>query len=915
MVGTPNLPDATLAPWLKLAGDGAVLITSNQRAARYLSQQYTALARSQGLSGWTTPRILTWSAWLSELWREVALHDASARVQISAAQEMELWRRVIAQSQKASPWNEVPLAGLTQQAWKLLQQYGDGLATLARFGLSRPDWQQLQKWAANFSADNHRNGWLPAAQLERELEQRLPAKQWQPPAQIVLWGFDEFTPAQRRLMAALREVSQVHEVSPSVAASSETRGHVLACSSQPDEIHAAAGWARVRLQENPQARLAVITTKAKEDRGQIYRTFSRELPGGSFAFSLGFPLSHISLIQTACTLLRWPWQSLPQQQISALLVSNALSGGYESLLRMAEFDCDKFLTRNTTDSAADLEQFTGWLRDNVTRAQTPRASELLRRCQQALQLKRRESDSASNWADRFRKILSTFQFPAAAKSSADFQTVERWERLLDDFAALSFDGAQYSPHEALERLQQMADDTLFQPESAPVSVEILGPLEAAGSLFDGIFFLDCSEDRWPIPVSPNPLLSLDLQKQYAMPGAVRGANIASAKRMTERLLRSAPEVFFSYPAHGPEGEVRPSPVLDSLQISVDPPPDARNFLSKYVHPQPQLVVSDDLHPTPWEASRRSLWVSALRSQAACPFQAFANQRLGTNDLRLAEDGFDALQRGNLLHDLLHSVWFGRQDQPHLRGLETSRTLHELAATGELETFVQERAEALIRLRNPSPWEREFLLAERERIAALVYRWLTEVELQRPRFVALRGEAKQTIAIENLLNLNVRLDRVDELQSDETDAQKEFVLLDYKTGEVNLKGWQPPRLDEPQLPLYADFAIDERPVAVAFASVRTGKTMGLEGLAKRAGILPGVVPTRGPLRHTSFDEVLDNWRADILELAREFAAGEARVNPKYGCKTCTYCGLQPLCRVAESGILLRDETDTVGDSHD
>jgi ATP-dependent helicase/nuclease subunit B len=911
---TPNLPDPTLTPWLKLAGEGAVLVTSNQRAARFLAQQYTALARAQGLIGWTTPRILTWAAWLSELWREVALHDASAPVLLSASQEAELWRGIIANSEKASPWNEVALAGLTQQAWKLLQQYSDGFSTLARFGALRPDWQQFQRWAAKFSADNHRGGWLPAAQLERELGQRLLRKQWQPPAQIILWGFDELTPAQQQLVTALREVSQVHAVGPSVRTASETRGHTLECSSQPDEIHTAARWARQRLQENPQARLAVITTKAKEDRGQIYRTFSRELPPGSFDFSLGFPLSHFPLVQTACALLRWPWQSLPQQQISALLLSNSLSGGYESQLRMAEFDRDKFLTRDTTDSAANLEQFAFWLRDNVGRAHTPRAPELLRRCQQALQLKRKERDSADNWADRFRKILSSFRAPVAT-SSADFQTLERWERLLDDFSALSFNGAEFSMHEALERLQKMADETPFQPESAAASVEILGPLEAAGSLFDGIFFLDCTEDRWPIPVSPNPLLSLDLQQQHAMPGAIRGANLAAAKRMTERLLSSAPEVFFSYPTHGPEGEVRPSPVLNSLEISSDPPPAAHEFLAKYVHPQPQLVASDDLHPVAWEASRRSLWVAALRSQAACPFQAFANQRLGASDFRFAEDGLDALQRGNLLHDLLHAVWFGRRDQPDLPGMGTSQKLHELAAAGELENFVRERAEALVRMRNSSPWEREFLIAERERITALVYRWLIEVEMGRPHFDAVQGEQTQAIAIETLLNLNVRLDRVDKLQSNEADAPEELVLLDYKTGEVDLKGWRPPRLDEPQLPLYADFAITERPVAVAFASVRTGKTMGLQGLAKRGGILPGVDPSRGPLRNGGFDEVLDGWRADILELAREFAAGESRVCPKYGRKTCEYCGLQSLCRVAESGILLRDETDTDGDSDD
>jgi len=909
MDAASKMSDSTLTPWLDMASDGAVILTSNQRAARYLLQQHVALARSRGLVGWATPQIVLWDAWLSKLWQDVVLADPSAPVLVTSAQEHELWRAAVRSFDAATQWNEAALATLAQQAWQLLQRYTEGLASLGRHHLFRPDWQQFQKWATKFSTDNRRNGWLPQAQLCRELEVRLGQNQWQPPAQLILWGFDEFTPAQQRLLDPVKAASSVHIVHPSVDAEPAT-GRSFTFTSQTDELEAVAAWARKRLHTDTAARLAIITTKVGEDRGLIYRTLTSGPEIGDFNFSLGHPLFHTPLVRTALTLLRWIWQPLPPQEVSALLQSPSLYRSYESLLQLAEFDSDVFLTRDAADSSTTLEQFTRWLQSALARTNTALVADLLSRCQKVLRLRsRRDSDPADKWAERFHKILETFQFPSPlASSSADFQTFQRWSQLLDEFSTLSFNRATFSAQEALERLEQIANQTIFQPESTPANIEILGPLEASGSLFHGIFFISCTEDRWPLPASPNPLLPLDLQQAHAMPGAIRGANVTAAGKMTERLLRSAPEVNFSFPAHGPDGEIRPSAVLASLGIDPSPRALENDRALAAVRSKSELIATDDVLPRPWQFTRGHLSVAALRSQAACPFQAFANQRLEVRDLREPEDGLDALQRGNLLHDLLHDVWL---DTPLLPGLKTSAGLRRIVEDGKLENFVEERAAALIHLPEFSSWDREFLIAERERVSSLVCRWLTEVELLRAPFEVVEAEAKREIAIENLVQLRVRLDRLDKLVPSEQPSstpQDEYVLIDYKTGKVELKGWQTPRLDEPQLPIYADYAVPAQPAAIAFGSISASHEMCFKGLANRGGILPHVEPDRGPLRTVSFAEMLADWHADILRLAGEFAAGEARVSPKHGAETCKYCGLQPLCRVAETGYLLRDDLD-------
>jgi hypothetical protein len=45
-------------------------------------------------------------------------------------------------------------------------------------------------------------------------------------------------------------------------------------------------------------------------------------------------------------------------------------------------------------------------------------------------------------------------------------------------------------------------------------------------------------------------------------------------------------------------------------------------------------------------------------------------------------------------------------------------------------------------------------------------------------------------------------------------------------------------------------------------------------------------------------MLAGWSAELEAAGRGFAAGDARVDPKRGDKTCANCGQKPFCRIAE-----------------
>jgi hypothetical protein len=119
-----------------------------------------------------------------------------------------------------------------------------------------------------------------------------------------------------------------------------------------------------------------------------------------------------------------------------------------------------------------------------------------------------------------------------------------------------------------------------------------------------------------------------------------------------------------------------------------------------------------------------------------------------------------------------------------------------------------------------------------------------------------------------------------------------VLIDYKSGEASAKSWEGDRPDEPQLPLYLltaglDFA------ALAFARCKRGK-LGFEGYADGKHIIHGLKdPSLG------WKPQQKHWREVLERLAAGFREGRAAVDPKSGDKTCKFCRLNALCRVAES----------------
>jgi probable DNA repair protein len=413
---------------------------------------------------------------------------------------------------------------------------------------------------------------------------------------------------------------------------------------------------------------------------------------------------------------------------------------------------------------------------------------------------------------------------------------------------------------------------LFQPESPELPVQILGLLEARGQTFDHLWVAGMHDEAWPAPCRPNPFLPLALQRKFNLPHATPERELEYAKAALRSLLASADDVVLSWPRREGDVELHPSRLIlefpEASEIKLAQMTPYRDL----IHNARQLeFFHDDRAPAlaPGTFKRGS---SLFKNQAACPFKAFAEIRLRAQSLEEPALGLSAADRGRLVHEAIAAIW---NELKTYSALIAEPDLPGLAARAVTKVLVQ------VAKSRPHTFSAAFAQLEERRLAALMLEWL-ELERTRPPFGSVSCEVKK---IENIggVTVNLRVDRIDRLPNGG------IALVDYKTGECSVAGWDDERPDEPQLPLYA-YRV-ENLAALSFAQLRR-REVKFVGLAAREGIAPGIetVP--------DWQARITGWRRVLEELARQFLSGAAQVNPKRFPQTCRNCDLPALCRIAE-----------------
>jgi probable DNA repair protein len=874
--------------WLR---NGGLVVTASERAARSIAAAFNRGRRAEGLTAWQAPNIQDWQSFVRNAWDE---RNSDGRTVLNSLQEQSLWAGIVAAAAPEAArlaGARDRLAALAMEAHNLVCAYAPRfLNRKARIGWDR-DAAAFSDWLADFDEICRAGNTISPARLQLELLEALKQDSGEREP-LLLVGFDRILPTQQELFAAWGASTQV----PLGEAAERIEFHQAA--DPATELAACALWSKQRLAVNPYARLLVVTQNVPKRRGEIERAFLRFVSDGGgasaassvFEFSLGVPLSQIALARSAGLALHWLTEPIEEHELDWLFSTGQIASSPNESLALTAFTRAlrrKNLQRTRWGLADFLRQKPG---AELPAAWIARITQAQRRLQEFA----RRPQSPIAWAELAPQLLELAGWPGVRPlTSSEFQAHRRWQQTVDGCASLGFDGRRIEWKEFLAALDRALNETLFAPESQDAPILIAGPAESAGLAADAVWFLGVSEEEWPPHGSTHPLLPISAQREAGMPHASPRLDWELADSITRRLLAAAPEVHFSYARQSDDPDsagvaARPSRLV--AQIAGSSQPLSADLIAPPLSPS-VTEFFDDASRIPFPAATVTGGSGVLTSQSQCPFKAFATARLAAQTWEPAEAGLTALERGLLLHEVLHSVWAGPP-----RGIRSHK---ELLDVPNLGSFVSDHVRHVFATKLPSRARNSmpprYLDLEQMRLVSLVTEWL-RYESERVPFTVVKTEADTSASVAGL-TLHLRLDRIDQL------IDNSLLVIDYKSGDPDQGSWDLPRPEDVQLPLYASFALGCDPSAIGglvFAKVRPGDTKFAGRLRNAKAALRADLRGNTNLVKKPLDsEQLFAWQQYISELAKEFLSGRAEVDPRDYPETCECCCLQSLCRIQEN----------------
>ncbi len=887
---------------------GAMLLTPNVRAARQWRGRVERFWAGQEdtRKPARVAQVLPWRAWTASLYQQVLLAGMDDRVLMNPVQFAAMWEAVLRSQRRTTLRPVTALARLCGEAHSLLHRFL-GVDRLLRtpdivLKESPEDARQFHRWLREVEHFCAAERLLPADGLEPALANALlcpknqdgsdsSASETFPRLQLaphyLLVGFDAMLPAQESLLnainhagsrvdrlAALAENPDPAIIAPRLVAAIDSRTEMLAIAQrlrQELEQHDAARQISIVVPDL-QASRATLERVLREIVSPDLQDIDAHTPA-PWEFSTGVPLAHLPVIAHALLLLRWTHHALPVADVSELVLSPYISLG---LSVEAASELDTAILRDTRRLRPE------WTASSLAAAcqkHAPEAAERLRRWMSGMRDLPQGQRSYADWAASAQNILTAIGWPGErSKNSQEFQTIERWNELLDQITSLDLFGQSVSFPEFVGRVVQWAAVTTFAPENTGAPLQFMTPAESAGTIADVLWCAHADESRWTARQSASPLLPWTLQVELGMPGTDTARDRAGASAVMHRLQSCARELVFSYAVRNEDGDVRASALLGEMEglfveSAVSVPGEVAPSEVE------QIDDSDALPPLP--QGTVSGGVGVLKTQAACAFRAFAERRLFATAIDTPDLGLDAAERGNLMHRVLEAFW--RETKTHAR-------LLELINRNELQPALLRHIDAMLRTRTEDSWSLAYLRVQRQRLLRLLLRWL-EYESRRPPFHVLSTEQRIDGLEIASLRMDVRVDRVDEV---EIDGARSLVLIDYKSGSTSVNKWLGERPEEPQLPLYAVAAGVADLRAIAFGSVKAGeKHLGLKSFPPRSSLLTADA-VEGDAE--AFAAQLEEWQWTLERLATDFANGVATVDPREYPGTCQYCEQRMLCRL-------------------
>ncbi len=843
-----------------------------------IARAHEALA--SGRTAWASPDVLPFDGWLSREVERLGARPGVPRI-LSAAEEWWLWREATRELTRDAP---TPAAASLADALRRADRFADehGIDIGRWLALGGPETRLLDA-ARRFVRRACRE---ICAETAARLAFALP--EIGGAGAVHFAGFHAGdAPRARALFEARRSRGWPGEWWRSNSPGAVPEVELAA--DEADENGRLAAWCLDLAADRPEARLLVVVAGPAQRREAMARRLratlaSRSMLAGAVdqdlvAIEGGVPLARQALVGHALTSLAWLIDGLEFEDFSAWLVNP-----YGPLAPVEAARLDLWWRRH-----APLEADARWSLGRLGQAgkEGPgSAATLAAQAGSALSALGSTAASTHVWSERFSAALEALA-PAAppAGTSVEQQARQRLADLLDEFGCLSRVSGSLDARQALRALRELATRTSWQAATGDARITIAATHDDPIVRQDGVWVAGLAAEAWPAPLLTDAFIPMPALREARVAAAGTAGRLAAAQASLEAWRASTGSLVLSVPTASGDLQQAPSPLLAAWPRRA--PSACAPWLASRAPRAQALDQVDDASGNAWPAcTPLPGGTRSIELQAACPFRAYAELRLGARVLDAPLPGVTPFERGRWLHRALEIFWRQTGSSERLATLSAAELAGRAASAVEA---ARDSAQGVVRMGART--------REAHRLAGLITA-LAELERDRPpfRIEALEDERQVTLGA---ARLSARIDRIDALDGGGC------AVIDYKSGQLPRQDWFSERPTSAQLLVY--LAALGGPVrAIAHAQVAPPGPR-FKGAAAEAGLLPGVAALAA--RDTAdaavaWSQRLFAWRSQVEGLAGEFLRGEAAVAPAAG--ACRDCHLASLCRIGDEAALDAEE---------
>lgn len=380
---------------------------------------------------------------------------------------------------------------------------------------------------------------------------------------------------------------------------------------------------------------------------------------------------------------------------------------------------------------------------------------------------------ARNGADWSQMLIQSLQaLPLWQRWETDAAGAVLIRQLEELHAALQRQKPRLNWREFRAMLERLLETVGFIPEAVDSPVRLLTPEQAQGLRCDLLIFAGASAAQFPGRPSAQPVFNHSVRAELGLPHWTQQLEQQLARFRS--LVHVAPRVLVTYAADEEDESAEVCPWAEALRVTGLA--DVDEALPKLAASRNVEVAVASTLPTPHAAPRpalpqalitRSLSASAHQTLIDCPYKFFASSGLGLKSAREPDEPVSRRDFGERVHAILQAFHQQRPGlPPPFKGKITVERREEIEHTLRMITYA--------------------VLAEDLRNRALAQVWLVEINSLVPELASwmiarsaqwplVESEVEGHVALDAELQLKGRIDRL------ENDGNGHHSVVDYKTG--------------------------------------------------------------------------------------------------------------------------------------